>query len=101
MHDSLGWVLFRKGDLAGASAVLEEALRISGPDPTVLEHLGDTYRALGRTADAARLYRRAVAEPGDDGPSDEAKRRAGLARKLSELGAPAPPVSLTRDASRR
>jgi Flp pilus assembly protein TadD len=104
MHDSLGWVLHRRGDHAGAVAALEEALRLSGPDPTVLEHLGDAYRALGRTPEAVGAWRRALAEPGDGDPADEARRRSGLERKLRDVGAaavPQRPVSLTHDAGGR
>jgi tetratricopeptide (TPR) repeat protein len=104
VHDSLGWVLHRKGDHLGAVAALLEALRLSGPDPAVLEHLGDAYRALGRTTDAVRTWRQALGEPGDGPPAEEARRRAALERKLRELGraeAPARPVSLTPGAARR
>jgi len=102
VHDTLGWVLHRRGDDAAAAAALEQALELSGPDPTVLEHLADVQRALGRTADSAVSLRRALAERGDGGPKEEARRRAELERKLRELGAtPARPVSLTRDAPRR
>jgi Flp pilus assembly protein TadD len=84
--DSLGWVLFRRGDPRRAVEVLEQAEALAGPDATILEHLGDAYRETARPAEAAQAYRRALASVGDEPPSDQGKRRASLERKLRELG---------------
>lgn len=86
--DSLGWVLFRKGDAQGAVTALEKADRLAGPEPTILDHLGEAYRRLQRPADAARAWKRALTAP-DPGDEDEralATRRAALERKLHEIG---------------
>ncbi|GEJ55506.1 tetratricopeptide repeat protein [Anaeromyxobacter diazotrophicus] len=86
--DSLGWVLFKKGDLPRAVAALEKADRLVGPEPTILDHLGDAYQRSQRPADAARAWKRALAAP-DPGGDDEkvlATRRAAVERKLRELG---------------
>ena len=58
--DSLGWVLYRQGDLEGALEYLIEAANRLGDDPVVLEHLGDCLRDLGRGEEALRSYRRAL-----------------------------------------
>jgi tetratricopeptide (TPR) repeat protein len=84
--DSLGWVLFRRGDARKAVEVLEQAEGLAGPDATILEHLGDAYRASARLKDAAQAYRRALASVPEELPSDQGKRRATLERKLRELG---------------
>jgi tetratricopeptide (TPR) repeat protein len=85
--DSLGWVLFRRGEARRAVELLEQADALSGPDPTVLEHLGDAYRATARPLDAAQAYRRALGTSADDElPSERGKRRNSLERKLRELG---------------
>jgi tetratricopeptide (TPR) repeat protein len=56
--DSLGWVYYQKGDYAQAVVELEKAsLRVTD-DPTILEHLGDAYRALRRFAEARTAYER-------------------------------------------
>jgi len=56
--DSLGWVYYQMGEYAKAVVELEKAsLRIS-EDPTVLEHLGDAYRALRRFEEARTAYER-------------------------------------------
>jgi Flp pilus assembly protein TadD len=85
--DSLGWVSFRKGDLAQAVRLLEEADRLSGPDPAILDHLGDAYRASGRAADAQAAWRRGLASLGDEAPAEQLALRAALTRKLGELEA--------------
>jgi tetratricopeptide (TPR) repeat protein len=101
--DSLGWVLFRRGELRRAIDALERADALAGPEPVILEHLGDVYRAAARPEDAARAYRRALTAPNEDGAADGVRRRASLERKLRELGAgaPIPPVSLTPPAGGR
>jgi Flp pilus assembly protein TadD len=95
--DSLGWVAFRKGEVARAVGLLEEADRISGPEPTILEHLGDAYLAAGRPADAALAWQRALrsiaAGESLDLPDRTALQKAGIQRKLEALpagSAPAP-----------
>ena len=87
--DSLGWVVLRKGDVAGAIGLLEQAVRLNGPDPAVLEHLGDAYRAAGRGGDAAATWRLALASFGDEPPADQLRLRASLEQKLAGLAAPA------------
>jgi tetratricopeptide (TPR) repeat protein len=59
--DSMGWVLFRLGDLAAARTHLERAVALTGEDPVVREHLGDVYREL-KLPDLARAqYRLSLA----------------------------------------
>ena len=83
--DSMGWVLLKRGDLPGAVATLEKAEAASGPEPTVLEHLGDAYRRSGRDADAARAWRRAVQVLDEGAEAERPDQRAAIERKLHEL----------------
>jgi tetratricopeptide (TPR) repeat protein len=55
--DSLGWVLYKKGDYRAAATELERAIDKLGEDPVILEHLGDAYAALTRYKDALHAYR--------------------------------------------
>ncbi len=55
--DSLGWVLYKKGDYRGAVRELERSIAKLGEDAVVLEHLGDAYSALSRFKDALAAYR--------------------------------------------
>jgi len=78
--DSLGWVIYRQGDVAGAVSKLERAIELDAADPTINAHLGDAYWAAGRKLEAQFQWRRALAlnpEPDDVGKL-EAKLRDGL-----------------------
>ncbi len=65
--DSLGWVLFRQGNVAEATKQLERAVGLEPEDPTITEHLGDAYWASGRKIEAQYQWRRALTL----GPSPE------------------------------
>jgi len=55
--DTMGWILFRKGDVAGAERYLRAALLVtSGADGRIGDHLGQVYEREGRTADAVKAY---------------------------------------------
>jgi tetratricopeptide (TPR) repeat protein len=61
--DSLGWVLFRKGDWTGARRELERAAAYAGgdDDPVVWDHLGDVCFRLKDTARATQAWKKAIA----------------------------------------
>ncbi|VTU01317.1 tetratricopeptide repeat protein : Tetratricopeptide repeat protein OS=Singulisphaera acidiphila (strain ATCC BAA-1392 / DSM 18658 / VKM B-2454 / MOB10) GN=Sinac_5500 PE=4 SV=1: TPR_14: TPR_2: TPR_2: TPR_2 [Gemmataceae bacterium] len=71
--DSLGWVLFRRGQLAEARAELERAAALpSGAvDPVVWDHLGDVQFRLGEKAKAKAAWERSA-------ELSEAENRAGV-----------------------
>ena len=56
--DSMGWVLYRQGDLAGALSYLERSYA-KRADPEIAAHLGEVLWALGRQDDARRLFEEA------------------------------------------
>jgi tetratricopeptide (TPR) repeat protein len=75
--DSLGWVLFRQGDVRGATKYLERAVEMMPEDATINGHLGDIYWAGGRKREAGFQWRRALTlkpDP-DDIPAFQAKLR--------------------------
>jgi len=82
--DSLGWVLYQRGDYPRAAAELERAAKLTGErEATILEHLGDAYVKIGRPDDAYRVYKLSTQiEP------DNAKVVDKLARLEKELGKP-------------
>jgi tetratricopeptide (TPR) repeat protein len=83
--DSLGWILFQRGDVPAAVSTLEQAEALAGPEPTILEHLGDAYRRAGRDADAAASWRRAVHALDEGAEPDVPGQRAGIEKKLRDL----------------
>ncbi|WP_458095128.1 tetratricopeptide repeat protein [Roseomonas sp. WA12] len=85
--DSLGWALFRLGDLKGAISWLEKAAELESRNATINDHLGDAYWAAGRQAEARFQWRRALGlepEPGETGRI-EAKMRDGLPSATAAL----------------
>lgn len=82
-HHYLGYVLERKGDLAGAARHLDEAAK-SGPGRTAARlRRAEIDLALGRTEAAARAFRGLTGETGL-----EAAARFGLGRALAAAGDP-------------
>jgi tetratricopeptide (TPR) repeat protein len=86
--DSLGWVLFRKGDWEGARRELKKAtsLPTGGDDPVVWDHLGDVYFRLKEVEKAQSAWRTAVElyESGGHRRPDERYRE--IKEKLRRLG---------------
>jgi tetratricopeptide (TPR) repeat protein len=77
--DSLGWVMLRQGEVAGAVKALERAVELNPEDASINAHLGDAYWAAGRTLEATYQWRRALTfnpEP-DDVAKLEAKLQTG------------------------
>lgn len=72
--DSLGWVMFRQGDLEGALAKLEQA-HAKRPDPEIAAHIGEIQFRLGRHADAQRTFREALKRDPDNEALSEAARK--------------------------
>ncbi|MGR3466896.1 MAG: tetratricopeptide repeat protein [Shimia sp.] len=76
--DSLGWALFRLGRYGEAVGPLEEASELLPVDPTINDHLGDAYWAVGREIEARFQWRRALSF----GPEDEVAERIRLKLQL-------------------
>jgi len=53
--DSLGWVLYRQGDLKGAAAQLRRAY-VGRPDGEIGAHLGEVLWVMGERAEAERIW---------------------------------------------
>ena len=51
---------YRLGKLKKAIKTLEEAVKLSPDDPSILDHLADVYLESGRTTDALATYRKAL-----------------------------------------
>jgi tetratricopeptide (TPR) repeat protein len=85
--DSLAWVLFRRGRLAEAQALLERAVVLpeGAADPIVWDHLGDVYVRLGRTAEAEKAWSTARGLYDTEKRSLHDPRGAEVGRKLKRL----------------
>ncbi len=72
--DSMGWVLFRTGDLAGAIENLERAWKLRA-DPEIAAHLGEVLWSAGRRDEATRTLREAErTHPGNEAVTAVIKR---------------------------
>ncbi len=58
--DSLGWGYYKLGDYDQALTYVEQAVQMEPSDAEVNEHLGDVYKALGRTAEARYEWQRVL-----------------------------------------
>ena len=58
--DSLGWVLFQRGEFNAAVSHLENAAALIPIDPIINDHLGDAYWAVGRMIEAEFQWNRAL-----------------------------------------
>jgi len=63
--DTMGWVLFKMGNLHESLAVLQKAVELEPANPEVLEHLGDVYSSLGDEENAHRLWTSALENGGE------------------------------------
>ncbi len=58
--DSLGWGYFLTGNIEQAVSLLEKAVKQSGNDTVMNEHLGDAYWKAGRRVDARYAWKTAA-----------------------------------------
>lgn len=65
--DSLGWALYRTGDMTKAVEYLEKAVMLQTDDWAINDHLGDAYWAVGRKYEARFQWRHALSlKPDND-----------------------------------
>jgi tetratricopeptide (TPR) repeat protein len=78
--DSLGWALFKLGDMPGAVRWLERAVELEPRNSVINDHLGDAYWVAGRQNEARFQWQRALRM--DPEPAEatkiETKLRDGL-----------------------
>jgi tetratricopeptide (TPR) repeat protein len=63
--DSMGWVMYRLGDLARAHELLRRAYTLM-PDAEIGAHLGEVLWKMGRQAEAEVIWREALARAPDN-----------------------------------
>ncbi|MBV9735104.1 MAG: tetratricopeptide repeat protein [Acidisphaera sp.] len=82
--DSLGWVLLRQGDTAGAIRWLGHAVELDPEDSTINGHLGDAYWAVGRKLEAQYQWQLALSLKPQ--PDDVARLQAKLHEAETQNG---------------
>lgn len=88
--DSLGWVLFQRGDYENAVVHLENAAALEPVDPVVNDHLGDALWAVGRVIEARFQWNRALSFDPTEADAARIRRKldVGLDAVRVEEGAP-------------
>jgi tetratricopeptide (TPR) repeat protein len=76
--DTLGWILFKKGDYVNSLPLLQEGARKLPHLPESQFHLGMAYYMLGQEASARSALQKAVQGSGDFLGKDEARRRLAV-----------------------
>ena len=65
--DSYGWVFYRMGEYSRALPHLKQAAELDN-DPVILDHLGDTYKALNEMDQARQWWQKALqVDPDNEG----------------------------------
>jgi len=84
--DSLGWVLFRRGQIDEARKELERATTLGdGDDPVIYDHLGDVYVRLKMNAEAGRAFQKAIELYDNGARGKDEERTRDLRRKLKQV----------------
>ncbi len=81
--DTLGWVLYKKGQYKEAAEVLEKAHTLQPSVAIISEHLGDIYSKIQKFEKALSFFNQAV-----EGESDPEKRK-DIQQKISQVKADA------------
>jgi tetratricopeptide (TPR) repeat protein len=91
--DTLGWVLFKRGDYQQALTFLQESADKVPGNPEIKFHLGMAHYMMGQ-ADAARTaFQQAIAATGDFPNKSEAQNRLAL---LGDASAPAAQMNIAQ-----
>ncbi len=84
--DTLGWILFRRGEYARALALIEESAPKLAADPEVQFHLGMAHYMMGEEDPARVALQAAVAASKDFPGKEEARRRLAMLALERENG---------------
>ncbi len=81
--DSLGWVLFKKGNLKEAKKYLIEAIKDKEAQHIeIYDHLGDVHMALGEKTEAVAAWRKGLEFVGET--RRELERKAAVEKKIEQ-----------------
>jgi Tfp pilus assembly protein PilF len=64
--DTMGWILYKRGELETSIRYLEQAFQIKSNESIIAEHLGDAYNRFQLPEKAKIMYLRAVEAETDD-----------------------------------
>jgi tetratricopeptide (TPR) repeat protein len=76
--DTLGWVLYKRGDYQQALPILQESAEKAPDNPEIQFHLGMTAYMMGQTDLAKVAFKKAASTAKDFPSKDESKRRLAM-----------------------
>lgn len=76
--DTLGWVLYKRGDYQSALTILQESAEKASDNPEIQFHFGMTAYMMGQTNLAKVALKKAASATKDFPGKDESKRRLAL-----------------------
>ncbi len=76
--DTLGWILFKRGDYSWASSLLQASAEKLPEEPEVFHHLGMTHYMMNDEVRAGTAFQHAVTAAKDFPGKDEARKRLAL-----------------------
>jgi TPR repeat protein len=79
--DTLGWIMFKKGRYNEALGRLTEAERLNSEDAGILDHLGETCLKLGKKAEAAQYWSRALEQSADQEFKEKIQQKLNSLKK--------------------
>src|SRR6266404_659813 len=83
--DTLGWVLYKRGDYQQALPILQESAQKAGDNPEIQFHLGMTAYMMGQTDLARAAFKKAASATKDFPGKDESKRHLALLEGGAQL----------------
>jgi tetratricopeptide (TPR) repeat protein len=83
--DTLGWVLYKRGDYQQALPILQESAQKAADNPEIQFHLGMAAYMMGQTDLARVALQKAVRATKDFSGKEESKRRLALLESGTEL----------------
>lgn len=72
-YDLLAWSYFKKGNIEKANAIIEKHVEGQTLEPTVLYHIAEIYKAVGKTDQVSELKNELVASLYELGPTMESE----------------------------
>jgi tetratricopeptide (TPR) repeat protein len=76
--DTLGWVLFKKGQFKEATEVLEKAYNLQPTVGIIAEHLGDVYNKVEKFEKARVLFQKAVENETDSDKKKDIQQKLSM-----------------------
>jgi len=97
--DTLGWILFKRGDLHGALELLQESAGRAPEDTVVQYHMGMAHYMLGEEDPARVAFERAAGAEAATAIKDQAKSRLGVLAVDPETAGPEARADLEKRAA--